>query len=75
MTAGSTEEGCLAASFGPIEAFARIMAGFPQPWYVAGGWAIDLFGGRVTRAHEDLEVAVCRRDLGALSRAPEKLRP
>ena len=28
------------------------------PWYVAGGWALDLFHGRQTRPHEDLEIAV-----------------
>jgi hypothetical protein len=28
------------------------------PWYVAAGWAIDLFLGGRRREHEDLEVAV-----------------
>jgi len=28
------------------------------PWCVAGGWAIDLFLGRRTRAHHDIEVSV-----------------
>jgi hypothetical protein len=28
------------------------------PWYVAGGWAIDLFLGGQRREHEDLEIAV-----------------
>jgi hypothetical protein len=28
------------------------------PWGVAGGWAVDLFRGSETRAHEDLEIAV-----------------
>jgi hypothetical protein len=26
------------------------------PWWVAGGWALDLFLGKVTRAHGDLDV-------------------
>jgi hypothetical protein len=42
------------------------MADFPRPWWVAGGWAIDLFVGRVTRGHEDLEVGVFREDQQAL---------
>jgi hypothetical protein len=42
------------------------MAAYPHPWFVAGGWAIDLFVGRVTREHEDREVAVLRRDQEAL---------
>jgi hypothetical protein len=45
-----------------IEAVARIMAGFPRPWFVSGGWAIDLFVGRVTREHEDREVGIFRQD-------------
>jgi hypothetical protein len=48
------------------------MAGVAFPWYVAGGWAIDLFVGRVTRDHEDLEVAVPSSRFGELaSRFPE----
>jgi Aminoglycoside-2''-adenylyltransferase len=28
------------------------------PWAIAAGWAVDLFVGRETRAHGDLEIAV-----------------
>ncbi len=28
------------------------------PWYIAGGWALDLFLGEQTRPHEDLEIGV-----------------
>lgn len=35
------------------------------PWYVAGGWAVDLHIGRITREHEDLEVAIPRACFGA----------
>lgn len=41
----------------PEEA-ARRLAGVQAPWYVAAGWAIDLFLGGQRREHEDLEVAV-----------------
>jgi hypothetical protein len=41
---------------------ARIMSGFPAPWAVAGGWALDLFLGRVTRPRADLELAIFRED-------------
>lgn len=34
----------------------------PFPWWIVGGWAIDLFIGRETRSHEDIEIAVLRRD-------------
>lgn len=43
----------------PAEA-ARLFAGVEAPWYVAAGWAIDLFLGGKRREHEDLEVAVPR---------------
>ena len=38
------------------------MMDFPAPWWVAGGWAIDLFLGRVTRSHQDVDIAILRRD-------------
>jgi aminoglycoside-2''-adenylyltransferase len=36
------------------------LAGVGVPWYVAGGWAVDLHLGRQTREHEDLEIGVPR---------------
>ncbi|MFC6775704.1 nucleotidyltransferase domain-containing protein [Methylobacterium gregans] len=32
------------------------------PWYVAGGWALDVWHGKQTREHEDLEFVVLRND-------------
>jgi len=43
-----------------------LMAGFPAPWAIAGGWAIDLFLGRESRPHADVDVAVFRADQAAL---------
>ncbi|MFG3392900.1 nucleotidyltransferase domain-containing protein [Streptomyces parvus] len=37
---------------------ARRLAGVHAPWYVAAGWALDLFRGRQIRAHGDIEIAV-----------------
>ncbi|MBB5874333.1 hypothetical protein F4553_007767 [Allocatelliglobosispora scoriae] len=37
---------------------ARQLAGVTTPWYVAAGWALDLFLGAQTRQHGDLEIAV-----------------
>jgi hypothetical protein len=34
------------------------LAGLPVKWAVAGGWAADLFLGRTTRPHHDLEIAL-----------------
>ena len=36
-------------------------------WWVAGGWAIEAFTG-VARHHEDIDVSLWRRDVGALVR-------
>jgi hypothetical protein len=44
------------------------MTGFAAPWWVAGGWALDLYLGRVTRPHGDVDLAVLRRDQAALQR-------
>ena len=40
-----------------------------RPWAVAGGWALDLALGRVTRPHADVDVAVFRDDQAALRSA------
>ncbi|MFJ1812529.1 MULTISPECIES: nucleotidyltransferase domain-containing protein [unclassified Streptomyces] len=37
---------------------AQQLAGVGPPWYVAAGWALDLFRGRQTRAHGDIEIAI-----------------
>ena len=36
------------------------------PWAVAGGWAIDLALGRITRPHADVDVTLFRADQAAL---------
>jgi hypothetical protein len=45
---------------------ARFFAPFTAPWWIAGGWAIDLFLGRQTREHEDIDVQILRRDQQAV---------
>jgi hypothetical protein len=37
-----------------------------KPWWIAGGWAIDLALGRQTRPHADIDIAFLRRDVAAL---------
>jgi hypothetical protein len=43
-----------------------LFGGLVAPWWIAGGWAIDLFIGRETRAHEDLDIGVFRDDQQAI---------
>jgi hypothetical protein len=52
--------------FAPPLQVAALMSGFERPWFVVGGWAIDLFLGRETRAHHDVEIGVFRDDQRAL---------
>ena len=49
------------SAFLPKEA-AQLLARMPARWWVAGGWAIDLWLGRQTRDHEDLDIAILRSE-------------
>ena len=46
-------------AWSPEQVTARL-DGVEAPWYVAAGWAIELFLGEQRREHEDLEIAVPR---------------
>lgn len=48
---------------------AVLLADVTTPWYVAGGWALDLCRGEQTREHNDLEVAVPAAEFGDVRRA------
>lgn len=39
------------------------------PWYVVGGWALDLWHGVPKRAHEDLEIVALRDDISNFRKA------
>jgi hypothetical protein len=42
------------------------LAAVEVPWGIAGGWALDLWHGTVTREHSDIEIACFRTDLHRL---------
>ena len=42
---------------------ARWFSQLSVPWWVAGGWALDLFAGNQSRPHGDLDIGVLRRDV------------
>lgn len=46
--------------FAQIERVAALLRDLPCEWYVCGGWAVDLFLGRVTRAHKDIDLSIPR---------------
>ena len=56
---GSSSEGQVNQTLRSVSA---LFAALPCPWCFCGGWAIDLFLGRVTRPHKDVDVAILRRD-------------
>ncbi|MFF2819610.1 nucleotidyltransferase domain-containing protein [Kitasatospora cineracea] len=45
------------SSWTPSEVAQRL-AGVGTPWYVAAGWALDLFRGGQRRAHGDIEIGI-----------------
>jgi hypothetical protein len=45
-----------------VEEVATVFEGISVPWWIAGGWALDLFVGRTTRPHKDIDVLILRRD-------------
>jgi GrpB-like predicted nucleotidyltransferase (UPF0157 family) len=52
--------------FAPVQAVAGELEGYPHPWCISSGWALDLFVGQVSRVHHDVDVVVRRRDQLAL---------
>jgi hypothetical protein len=48
---------------------ARVLVPSAVPWWVSGGWAIELFVGRRTRPHADLDIGVWRDDFPRMTAA------
>jgi hypothetical protein len=53
-------------SFEPVQAVGSLLSGLTVPWWITGGWAIDLAVGHVTRDHADVNVMILERDEHAL---------
>lgn len=34
----------------------------PIQWWIAGGWALDIYLQKITRAHEDIDIVILRPD-------------
>lgn len=45
---------------------AELFSALTVPWWIAGGWAIDLYIGTQTREHDDIDVQILRRDQQAV---------
>jgi transposase-like protein len=48
-----------------VKQVAGLLEDWPHPWWIAGGYALDAFTG-LTRSHDDIDVAIFRRDIPAL---------
>jgi hypothetical protein len=46
--------------FAPLEAATHELTEASFPWFVAGGWALELFAGRVQRMHHDVDIIIPR---------------
>ena len=51
-----------------IDAVSRLLQSATVPWWIAGGWVIDLHLGHRSRAHADVDVLVLRPHLQDLRR-------
>ncbi len=49
-----------------VTELAEVFSKFKPDWRIAGGWAIDLFLGKQTRTHSDLDILIERNDQAAL---------
>ena len=49
--------------FEALHAVRALFADYPGRYWIAGGWALDLFADRVRRPHTDVDVLVLARDL------------
>lgn len=54
------------AGFAAVLAACSLLSTLTVPYWIIGGWAIDLAAGRVTRDHADVDIMVLERDKHAL---------
>jgi len=45
---------------------ATFLASSNAPWWIAGGWALDVFRGATSRSHADLDIGILRRDVSTV---------
>jgi hypothetical protein len=53
---------------GPTAVKDRLQGVSDAPWWLAGGYALELFAGRTWRSHDDIDVLVLRRHQRAIHR-------
>jgi len=58
-----------------LTAVRTLFQAYPCSYWVAGGWALDLFADRVRRPHGDVDVVVLARDLDHVAKTFTAPRP
>lgn len=58
-----------------LNAVHEYFADYPGRYWIAGGWALDLFANRVRRPHTDVDVLVLARDLDLVAASFTDPRP
>ncbi len=66
IVSGDPMNSTSSAGFGPVHAVGSLLSDLTVPYWIAGGWAIDLAVGRVTRDHADVDIMLLERDEHAL---------
>ena len=58
-----------------LELYVEKFSKLPCVWFVCGGWAVDLFLGKATRIHSDVEIGFFREDQNLAFNAIKDLQP
>jgi aminoglycoside phosphotransferase len=59
----------------PLVLVRDLFRSYARPYWVAGGWAVDLFAQRVRRQHSDVDIAILYRDVHYLAETFREPRP
>ncbi|WP_152655656.1 short-chain dehydrogenase [Oceanobacillus sp. CFH 90083] len=51
-----------------IEEINHLMKDIAISWWIAGGWALDLYYGKQTRKHDDMDILIRKTDLPVLKK-------
>jgi hypothetical protein len=57
------DQGKVAAQLAEVASIHQLFERCAIDYWLFGGWAVDFHVGRVTRSHDDIDIAVWRRDL------------